>query len=1256
VEQITTVAEAAGGPPPRTLSRLLQLEVVNLLSGTNITNMLGDQVVAAGEDHPGYQIDQKDQGGQGVLTTTTFNLMVTDSGVELLNNQDEQQTEFANVTKIPVHLKHFNDMVVVVGHHHQQQQQQDIVSTGVNKNDFQGRQIMSPIDVGLQLGHPASTPCPPLGEEEPEKSTAELLSKATIPVTETVGAALVDTEAQTENLPGENVEVQTTTPPPHDASFENHDGLEDSSSSSRTRRPSLQETSSQTEGHFSIQPPEPPDTSTETAEENISRTTILVPPVTSETQTNEVQHTEFCTQTLEKDCVDIGSQTEATFEGTEDEDEDVGPIPISQRPPTLPGSSIDLPAEVPLAPQGSYLANLIARTRTVSPDTLRVQDDVVARVLLEHLGTVFPDTYNPRNGNVNYLDLSRLGDEGETPASDEIWLAVDGSEHSEDEAGDDEDKFLTTEDTDTYSVHDKLSTAETMAGYGPTALLAAAPSSANLLSDQELADLGGCESFDAEAEATARLQGVLAGELMPLQTTLFSTDQNIVGLADKFIIMERVLTTLCSTVTSLQSQVGNAGQSRYNNGSRTSTPPSEKGDRHGIKKGETALIDQLVARIEHLSSDVANMDNTRQLREDNLLLRQELQGYRDRELAMMTRLETMDKRLNEMSQDQTRTRQDNSSRRPKSRRGSLGSSRGTPELPPIETNHHRSRSIDSPKPALVVNGDTTEAAETIPNIIANGGEIISAPNAEDPVTKTGQLDKMMVKAPLIAQSKTQKNVTKMLRRSSNSSSSSNDIDVKGIQRRKPITPKLDADFLQTEIQIARSDNSILRQDIQVFRERENQLFRRNRELEEHLIAAVSPMPGGGPADNETKKSEVNINVDFVSGDDKSPRRAVIEAEVIKKVKKVEENRETEKPTKEPTAKMKVEAPPAAKKEATVKITTPPKRDQSKERKPAPIKKEPPAKKRDASKDRKKSSGSDGEGGSNKPKVPTPPTEAAVVAIVKEEVKEATVAEEASEETAGKKELDDPKGPKVEIKKAAAGPAGPAKKTGVPKTKNPIVKAANKLKPITATKSKTSTSPKVSTSSSSAEDNDKKATTTTTHENIIEDDDWKVTITSKHELETVTDEPNKTITVTPKTPPQQEVVLKKEVLKKGPVAKIKAKVVAAVNKGDRKIYDARSDPIPKPPQYPAARPPRGYVPPRQATNTSLGVAGSFAGGHGPRSGRASSIESDSEIQMHIKQEPRNSFVEGAPHQHPPICQVSYDSVYDSVFDPYYSCSY
>lgn len=39
--------------------------------------------------------------------------------------------------------------------------------------------------------------------------------------------------------------------------------------------------------------------------------------------------------------------------------------------------------------------------------------------------------------------------------------------------------------------------------------------------------------------------------------------------------------------------------------------------------------------------------------------------------------------------------------------------------------------------------------------------------------------------------------------------------------------------------------------------------------------------------------------------------------------------------------------------------------------------------------------------------------------------------------------------------------------------------------------------------------------------------------------------------------------------------------------DKKLVDPRADPIPKPPQYPCARPPRNYIPAKVVPNASPG---------------------------------------------------------------------
>mgnify|MGYP001218547171 FL=1 len=63
---------------------------------------------------------------------------------------------------------------------------------------------------------------------------------------------------------------------------------------------------------------------------------------------------------------------------------------------------------------------------------------------------------------------------------------------------------------------------------------------------------------------------------------------------------------------------------------------------------EITLLDQLVTRIESLSTNVTNVESTRQLKEDNLLLKKDLQQYRDRELHLLNRMEALERRLNEV--------------------------------------------------------------------------------------------------------------------------------------------------------------------------------------------------------------------------------------------------------------------------------------------------------------------------------------------------------------------------------------------------------------------------------------------------------------------------------------------------------------------------------------------------------------------------------------------------------------------------------
>jgi hypothetical protein len=132
-----------------------------------------------------------------------------------------------------------------------------------------------------------------------------------------------------------------------------------------------------------------------------------------------------------------------------------------------------------------------------------------------------------------------------------------------------------------------------------------------------------------DGDLTSKFHGVLTEELSPLQTTLLETNKNMTGLSTRFVEMESLLTNLCKTVDVLQSRISTPEARPKTNANADSTLRNVDDQRRSsltnMSTHEQALVDQLVARIEHLSVDVANYDATRQLKEDNLLLRKDLQ-------------------------------------------------------------------------------------------------------------------------------------------------------------------------------------------------------------------------------------------------------------------------------------------------------------------------------------------------------------------------------------------------------------------------------------------------------------------------------------------------------------------------------------------------------------------------------------------------------------------------------------------------------
>jgi hypothetical protein len=130
-----------------------------------------------------------------------------------------------------------------------------------------------------------------------------------------------------------------------------------------------------------------------------------------------------------------------------------------------------------------------------------------------------------------------------------------------------------------------------------------------------------------DGDLTSKFHGVLTEELSPLQTTLLETNKNMTGLSTRFIEMESLLTNLCKTVDVLQSRISTPEARPKTNVDSTlrNVDDQRRSSLTNMSTHEQALVDQLVARIEHLSVDVANYDATRQLKEDNLLLRKDLQ-------------------------------------------------------------------------------------------------------------------------------------------------------------------------------------------------------------------------------------------------------------------------------------------------------------------------------------------------------------------------------------------------------------------------------------------------------------------------------------------------------------------------------------------------------------------------------------------------------------------------------------------------------
>ena len=582
-----------------------------------------------------------------------------------------------------------------------------------------------------------------------------------------------------------------------------------------------------------------------------------------------------------------------------------------------------------------------------------------------------------------------------------------------------------------------------------------------------------------------------------------------------------MLSTLCSTVnrlsTRIETEASTSGLSPDKLPSLSAAPETPgDGRKSAMSVNEIGVLDQLVSRIEHLSSGVANIDATRQLREDNLLLRKDLQQYRDRELMLLSRMEALEKKIGspkkEVPPPRGRSKETAQRNRSLSRTSSGGNGRSRQSsvvseksLPPIEGKEKVKHTKTKPQtpPAAIIAASEVETVPKPPDkkkaininvdFHTGGGDegpkaVVTSP--QPPEDQQASKQPVSVKQPL----QTKKGAS-LLRKTSNGSSSSSsssddqskskrkeDVKAKKAPTKAVSSPRIEADSLQSEIQVARADNSILRQDIQVFRERESQLYRRNVELEERLIETNKEVtelaksfrattPGvnkeeGDKASEEAK--EVNINVDFHTDD---PPKAV-----FTEGKKEEE---------------KVKTSDQGKGNKAVKS-----REPSKDRKKA-VSREP-------SKDSKP--------GSKKTSAATSSKSGSSSSESDQEKKGGTRKPSKSSDTEAKG-------------KGKAGSKAGSRAPSKERTAEPTATTAEVVQGGKA--------------------------------QLMEGEDWKVTIQSEHQLETVADTPGKTITVTPK--PREKAKTEEAAAVKKAAAKGKK---SEAKKG---LRDPRSDPIPKPPQ-------------------------------------------------------------------------------------------
>ena len=434
---------------------------------------------------------------------------------------------------------------------------------------------------------------------------------------------------------------------------------------------------------------------------------------------------------------------------------------------------------------------------------------------------------------VNYLDLSRLGNEGETPNSDEIWVTVE-----------DDNKFLTS-DTETYSVAtDKVSTMATFKGHAVGSGFAENIALLNSASETELAELGN-ESLASDLEgqdfSLQNFGNLLHHQMEPIRTRLDSTGRTVSGIAETLyhiqVIFSKLnnsnngtiltisqdgINNLCCNVTQMKSKVlSNGFEEAEQENTMFVADETVKGDekleliKDGVPVGEPEhLVEKMMVKLDSaLRRRDENIKNVMlSLEEDNKQLRQELELYRQREIGASEQstqleskiqmvLDSMEK-LSQKSVPSKSPRSDNSSKDP------------TPPIAETKPKFKR-RSKSRPKDSLEQSSSEGNPKE-IPKL---------KPKRQSAFAND---------------------------------STSSDSDT---QQQKPNKSKsaIKVDKLQVMVTNTQTENVALKQDLVEQKEKEAQLVKRNLELEAQLVKALTPSddksrsPVVTPASSEAQK-------------------------------------------------------------------------------------------------------------------------------------------------------------------------------------------------------------------------------------------------------------------------------------------------------------------------------------------------------------------------------------------------------------------